>query len=92
MTIEGTVNNTGTTFDLSTLAPSTGSILLNVGTINGEPSAAERMPRRSASTGTGTFNGATLATPLTMTLTSPNLEFLNGLTLNSTITIASAAN
>ena len=31
VTINGTVNNTGTTFDLSALSPTTGSILLNSG-------------------------------------------------------------
>ena len=35
LTISGTVNNTGTTFDLSALSPTTGSIPLNGGTING---------------------------------------------------------
>ena len=92
ITINGTVNNTGTTFDLSTLSPTTGSILLNVGTINGGTISGGVNAATIDLTGNGTLNGVTLATPLTVSNFS-TLALVNGLTLNSTtITIASTAN
>ena len=92
VTINGTVTNTGTTFDLSAISPTTGSILLNVGTINGGTLSGGVNAATIDLTGNGTLNGVTLATPLTVSNFS-TLALVNGLTLNSTtITISSAAN
>ena len=86
MTINGTVNNTGTTFDLSALSPTTGSILLNSGTISGGTISGGVNSATIAVTGAGTLNGVTLTTPMTIN-NGALIEFFNGLTLNSTITL-----